>query len=601
MEDLNYWAVTPLQHIAAEVYPHYQQSLLRSNAVDFDDLILLAATLLRENPTLREDLDQHFRFVLVDEYQDTNLSQYAIVRGLSLRQPNLTVTGDPDQSIYAWRGASIRNILQFEQDYPDARVVRLEENYRSTTSILRVADGLIARNKQRKHKTLYTSNPRGANVRVVEYDTGASEAAGVVEQIAKAVNAGDRRARDHAILMRTNALSRQFEHEFRTRGIAYQIVHGVEFYKRKEVKDVLAYLQWISNPKDDVALLRAIQAPPRGIGRVTLDRVRRHAEQHRISLGEALDDDQLLASLSGRPAKSLKQFAAQLRAMRQRITDPVADLVNYVLIQSGYRDALREANTEEDNQRAANVEELVSAARDFDSQQDSEQSGLEGFLEQAALVNETDDWAAESDRVTLMTLHAAKGLEFPVVYITAVEDGIVPHARAIEDLDRIEEERRLLFVGITRAKLELQLSFCRYRQTRGVDRRQVVSSFMGELPQDVLTIEREEAMCWHEPNAYARSARRETKLPPARRLAAAPARLMTAAQLSGVEPVVADPDTFVVGMMVAHPTYGAGKIVDLSGTGKRRYAAVQFFQPPHKQSFSLAHSPLQPVQASVGD
>lgn len=473
--------------IISKVYQTYQQMLIQANAADFDDLLLHVANLLRDNPELRRQLDSRYRYIMVDEYQDTNLAQYAIVRAMSVDYPNLAVTGDPDQSIYGWRGANLNNILEFERDFPNVRVVRLERNYRSTKSILHVAATLIAHNVRRKEKGLYTENGSGCPVRLVCYPTHVDEARDIAAQIAQQIRSGQRTARDFAIFYRINALSRWFELALREVGVPYQLVHGVEFFQRKEIKDVLAYLHLLENPHDQVAFLRVINTPPRGIGRTTVERLVVHARQHRLSLLEAARDAHRIPSLNRRAAASLRDFAAMIDRLALAAGGPLEQLVGLVLSESGYRDHLRnQANeslgNEEQQDRLANVEELLTVAREFDQRHQGAGS-LEGFLEQTSLVNDTDGWEPSAERVSLMTLHASKGLEFPVVFLPAVEEGLLPHERSRHDPDRLEEERRLMFVGITRCQQQLQISWANYREYRGQRRPTIPSSFLVELPR----------------------------------------------------------------------------------------------------------------------
>jgi len=467
--------------VCEKVYPAYEATLRRANAVDFDDLLLLMAELLRENPEVRSSLDDRFRYVLVDEYQDTNLAQFAIVRAISVEHPNLAVTGDPDQSIYGWRGATLRNILEFERAYPDVRIVRLEQNYRSTQRILEVAAMLIRHNIRRKEKALFTYNGEGVPVRVIRYDNQADEARGIAEVIATEIRSGRRRAADFAVFYRTNALSRPIEFALREQGIPYQLVRGLEFFQRQEIKDVVAYLQLLANPRDEIALLRMINTPNRGIGRTTIDRLTRHALDRGIALIDAAREVDQIGTINPRSTGAVQRFIAMYDRLSQKVDAPVEELLGHVLTESGYEERLRSSGVEQDEDRLANIEELLSVARQFDEQHGSR---LEGFLEETALVSDTDDWESSRDRVTLMTLHASKGLEFPVVFITAVEQGLVPHERSWSEPEQMEEERRLLFVGITRAKEWLQMSMARYRDFRGQRRLTIPSPFLMELPRD---------------------------------------------------------------------------------------------------------------------
>ncbi len=481
----------PTGSVVAKVYPVYQRRMLAANAVDFDDLLMHVGIMLRENPELRETLDERLRFILVDEYQDTNLAQYAIVRGLSINHPNLAVTGDPDQCIYCWRGANLSNILDFERDFPHVKVVRLEQNYRSTPNILRVADHLIAHNIRRKEKRLLTTKPSGDPVRLVVYATSKDEAEDIADQVVSRLSEG-RRPRDFAVFYRTNALSRMLEEAFLRRGVPYQIVSGQEFYQRREVKDVLAYLHLLNNARHDAALRRVINTPARGIGKTTLSHVDEHARRHNISLLEAARQADRIPSLKKRAATALAKFIGMYDALRESARDSVAEIAARVLDQSGYRHHLTASQSEEDQDRLANVDELLVAAREFDTLH-PDGGGLEAFLEQAALVADSDNWEQADDKVSLMTLHAAKGLEFPVVFLVAVEEGLLPHERSRYNEEQLEEERRLLFVGITRAESELQLSMARRRAMRGDTRPTVPSTFLMELPREELELIEHEA------------------------------------------------------------------------------------------------------------
>ncbi|MHB1034964.1 MAG: ATP-dependent helicase [Pirellulales bacterium] len=577
----------------ARVYPAYQARLLGSNAADFDDLLLHVATLLRENPEVRRTLDERFRFILVDEYQDTNLAQYTIVRALSIDHPNLAVTGDPDQSIYGWRGASIRNILEFEHDFPNVHVVRLEQNYRSTKRILRVAARLISYNVRRKKKDLFTDNDEGRPVRLVTYANNRDEADGIAERIAAAVRSGRRRARDFAIFYRINALSRTLEFALRGQGIPYQMVNGLEFYQRKEIKDVLAYLHLINNPRSDVALERIINTPARGISKPTVQHLRDFAAASGLTLLEAARRGHEIASLNKRAVAAVARFVAMFDQFSSLASASIEEILGNVLSASGYQQHLVESGTEEDQERLANTQELLTAAREFDDRNPGE-GRLEAFLEEVSLVNDTDPWEETSDRVTLMTLHASKGLEFPVVFIVAVEQGLLPHERCVDHPDQLEEERRLLFVGITRAQEELQLSTAASRAFRGQTRTTVPSSFLMELPRDEMQLEG-----WAEPRSWEDFEEPEYAGPRPAPETLSTLRLTTAAELAGQRAAPAvSPDAFHQGMLVRHPEYGLGKVVALSGAGSNRRATVDFTPSIGRKKFVLEQSPLRPVKSS---
>jgi len=584
-----------LGSIIRRVYPAYQADLAKSNAADFDDLLLHAATILRQNPEVRQALDERYRFVLVDEYQDTNLAQYAIARALSIDYPNLAVTGDPDQSIYGWRGANLRNILEFEKDFPNVRVVRLERNYRSTKRILRVAAELIAHNVKRKEKSLYTENGQGLPVRLVTYSNQKDEAESIAARIADEIHSGRRRPRDYAIFYRINALSRAFEFALREYAVPYQMVHGQEFFQRKEIKDVLAYLRLLNNPRDDMGLLRVINAPARGIGKTTMDRLSRHAARRGLTLLEAARECCEIELLGTRAIGQVTEFVRLFDRLASVVDAPVEEILGHVLSLSGYQKRLEESESEEDQQRLANIEELLTVARDFDERNPG-QGHLEEFLEETSLVGDTDDWQPENDRVTLMTLHASKGLEFPVVYLVAVEEGLLPHERSRERDDQLEEERRLMFVGITRSQEELQISMAAYRDFRGQRKLTIPSRFLMELPRGEMEVEDlAAAASWAEP-LYEAPVLPSATRPAATRIAPA-VHLTTAAELANGRPLPPPgPDQFHQGMLVRHPRYGLGRVIALSGSGPGRKATVDFASGAGQKKFVIAKSPLRPVK-----
>ncbi len=616
----------PLGHIVAQVYPAYQKRLLDSSAVDFDDLLLHVATLLQESPEVRQRLDARYRFILVDEYQDTNFSQYMIVRALSRDYSNLAVTGDPDQSIYGWRGANLNNILDFEHDFPGVRIVRLEQNYRSTRRILRVADHLIAHNQRRKAKRLFTENDEGRPVRLTTYASHKVEADAIAQRVFDDVQGGRRRPRDFAIFYRVNALSRSLEFALRDFGIPYQMVNGLEFYQRKEIKDVLAYLHLLNNPRDNVAFLRVVNTPPRGIGRSTIQQLVDYAGRKGKSLLEAAREAGLIESLNKRAAVAVAKFVAMYDRLSLVSHSAVQQIMREVLEQSGYRALLAESEDPQDQERLANIEELITAGHEYDDQNPG--SGqLEGFLEQACLVNDTDAWEVDDDRVTLMTMHAAKGLEFPVVFVIAIEEGLLPHERSRNSPDELEEERRLLFVGLTRAREELHLSWSRYRDYRGTPRMSVPSQFLMELPREELEAaellwtqagepsadDAHDAHDGHDaaPNedeAMGDDSRFESDN--GDQLDFAPekfagVRLTTAAAMAApaaapaaisARPAIA-PDDFFQGMIVQHPSYGLGKITAISGIGPKRSATVTFAAGAGERKFLLIHSQLSPAKS----
>lgn len=592
-----------------EIYPAYQRQLTTSNAMDFDDLLLHSVELLKTNDALRHELDERYRFVMVDEYQDTNLAQYAIARAISIDFPNLAVTGDPDQSIYSWRGANIHNILGFERDYPQVKVVRLEENFRSTPEILSVADQLIQFNTQRKQKSLIGVRNAGQSVALLAFPNQLDESRYIARDIARLVESGEFQYKDFAIFYRINTLSRYLEHTLRESNIPYQVLNGVEFYQRKEVKDIMAYLQLINNPSDDVAFTRIINTPPRGIGKVTLAKISAAARDQRIAMLEAARG--ILDSLSSRTAKGLERFIAMMDALVPLATSQVEAILGHVLSYSGYEDHVRESDERADEDRSANIRELLSAARQFDMLHRGTDY-LDAFLEHTSLVSDTDAWEDESDKVTLMTLHGAKGLEFPVVYMVALEQGKLPHERSLEDPDQLEEERRLMFVGITRAKDLLTLSYARYRDYRGRLAPTVPSDFLMQLPRDEMNVTtpmpetvEDYGEEWDEladdaldfdpaeldEQLVVESTEPKSEAPDLSMLTTAAALAGDDRETAPVEPL--DPNVFTQGMRVVHPEFGLGKIVALSGNGKQRTATVNFVTNGER-TFVLAFSPLRP-------
>jgi DNA helicase-2/ATP-dependent DNA helicase PcrA len=559
-----------ISRTVAQVYPVYEKRMRECNAFDFDDLLYFPALALKNDAELRAELDARFRFVLIDEYQDTNHAQYVIARQLSLDYPNLCVVGDPDQSIYKFRGSDIRNILDFERDFSQARVLTLSLNYRSTKSILRAASHLIAHNQQRKPKDLVTDNPEGQPVTVLTYETGTHEADGMSRRIQAAVASGQRSYRDFAVFLRINALSRAVEQAFIARRIPYQIVRGLAFFERKENRDILAYLRLLVNPRDDLSFLRSVNEPSRGIGKTSLEHLRSYAEPRELSLLAAAEQVQHISQIKGRAASGLRDFAALLRDLQPLLEAAPDEVIRQILDRSGYRQMLRDSRNEEDEERLANIEELITAARQFAAEDGGRT--IADFLENITLASDVDGWDERQDSVSVMTLHAAKGLEFPVVFIAAVEQGILPHERSLSRDEEVEEERRLAFVGITRAKQECYLSHARLREFRGSTLYAIPSSFLDELPAQAID------RCDLSANAGSQRAldewrsgggaaevgwqeagfRSNLQIPPA--------------PVSTTEPA----DGLAEGVFVRHPTFGDGRITSVSGHGARRRVKVRF-------------------------
>lgn len=577
--------------VTAKVFQAYQETLRESSAVDFDDLLVHMVTILKQHPDVRAELDRRFRYVLVDEYQDTNMAQYAIVRAISVDHQNLCVTGDPDQSIYAWRGANLSNILDFEKDFPGCQVVKLERNYRSTKNILLLADGLIRHNRRRKPKALTTENPQGAPVELTIYHTEADEARAVAAKIGELVNEGVYTHRDIAVFSRLNALTRNFEMAFRACEIPYQIVGGFSFYERQEVKDVLAYLSLIANPKDDVSFLRVVNVPPRGVGKTSLDHLAERARALGLPLLAMAREAENVPGLKDKGARALRDFGLlmdELSALRDHTAEEVT---RKLLSLTGYHDYLENSAKGAGEERLANIEELASAARVFDREHPG--ATVLDWLEEISLSSAVDRWKDETGAVTLMTLHAAKGLEFPVVFIVGLEQGILPHSRSNDDSRDLEEERRLLFVGITRAERELYLSHCRVREFRGQRQVTIPSSFIDELPCEPLVVRDLSESEWSGAATASNSWRRTEPRPT---FPAGGFRLTTAAELAGAAstPLPDEINGLRPGMMVRHPEYGLGRLVAIEGAGPKRKGRVAFTLGGER-TFVLAMSPLRPI------
>lgn len=548
----------------ARVYARYEQLLGEMASLDFDDLLLKAAVLLRTDTTLRDRLEERYRFVLVDEYQDTNAAQYLIARRLTMRKQNLCATGDPDQSIYGWRGANIGNILSFERDYPQAKVVRLEQNYRSTGRILAAADALIAGNLKRKAKSLWTENADGPAVRLLDFENGEQEATVIAGEIAERCRRGGADG-GIAVFYRVNALSRVMEEALLRAGVRYQVARGLEFYNRKEIKDVLAYLRVLSNPADEVALLRIINTPARGIGTTTIERLRTRSKESGRRVPDLIADPVERQKL-GRAVAKLERFAELLSRLGTVIQQRPAMALVTVLRESGLEAMYEGEERAGGDDAAANLSELVSAAAQF--QESNRDATVMDWLEHAALVSDVDALDAAAQGVTLMTLHASKGLEFDVVYVIGLEEGLLPFRRKDEsgrgDAD-LEEERRLCFVGMTRARRELSLSLSRFRMLRGVTQRTVRSPFLDELPR--------ESVQWI---SYAAEGSMRNRYP------------------KGGDSPPLNLANWQVGTLVQHPALGLGRIVSFSRGSRETHVEVQFRSGTRK-SWVLEYADLKRV------
>lgn len=473
----------------AKVYREYEAQLKANNALDFDDLLVKTVQLLETQPDVLEYYQERFRYIMVDEYQDTNTVQFRLVRLLAGKYRNLCVVGDDDQSIYKFRGANIRNILDFEHEFPDAHVVRLEQNYRSTGNILNAANGVIRNNRNRKEKTLWTDNGDGEKIQLRQFDTAFDEAEFIAEDIKKEVREGAS-YNDSAVLYRTNAQSRLFEEKFIAMNIPYKIVGGINFYARREIKDLLAYLKTVDNGQDDLAVRRIINVPKRGIGLTTINRIQESADERGIGFYEALLAPDLIPGV-GRSASKLDSFAALIEYFKgQTEKESITDLLREIIEKTGYVESLEAEDKVEAESRIENIDELVNkaAAYEEDCQDRGEEASLSGFLEEVALVADIDSLDEDQDYVVLMTLHSAKGLEFPHVYLAGMEDGLFPSYMTItsDDNEDLEEERRLCYVGITRAEEKLTLTCARRRMVRGETQFNKMSRFIKEIPMELI-------------------------------------------------------------------------------------------------------------------
>lgn len=565
----------------ADVYAMYQEKLRENNAVDFDDLLFLAVRLLQENEEVREKYQSRFQYILVDEYQDTNHAQYALTKILAARWRNICVVGDADQSIYAWRGADIRNIIDFTRDYPDAASIKLEQNYRSTKTILHAANAVIDNNESRPKKTLWTENPTGNKIIHYQAQTEHDEADYIAGVIYNRHEISHEPYGDMAILFRTNAQSRVLEEKLMRYAIPYTMVGGTKFYDRKEIKDVLAYLRLLYNPEDSLSLTRIINVPKRNIGATTMEHVAAYAEAQGISLFEALSSTDEIP-VTKRAKASLENFAAMIFDLLNDIEGKdVLSLIETVIKQTGYGDML-DKEAEHDPQgesRKENVGEFLSVAKDY---MDSNPEGnLQDFLENVALVNDVDDFESSDSKVTLMTLHAAKGLEFPVVFLTGLDEGLFPHSRTLMDPAQVEEERRLAYVGITRAERQLYVTNAVTRTMYGRISAYMPSRFLAEIPPQFMED-------YHRKSAMPQS--RTTAVPGKQRVS-----ILTKPVASSLPKKHAVTDTFTKGDKVRHKIWGIGTVLDVIGEGPNMQMKIQFPTKGVRQVV-VKYAPLEKIQ-----
>lgn len=542
-----------------EVYELYQKKLVANNALDFDDLLILAVRLLEKEPQVKEYYQEKFQYILVDEYQDTNQVQYRLTGLLAAKYRNLCVVGDSDQSIYRWRGADIRNILNFTNDYPEAKTIKLEQNYRSTQTILDAANAVIANNTNRPTKKLWTENVPGNKIQLYQAEDEKDEARFITDTIFKLKTIYRESYRGIAVLYRTNAQSRVIEEMLVKSSIPYTIVGGVKFYERKEIKDILSYLRVIFDPYDAVSLRRIINVPKRGIGATSVERLAEYAETAQITLFDAVSNADAVPKLSAKIRKALDELAAlifSLAALKDQV--PVAALLEKLLADSGYVTELEQEHNPQADARIENLEELLSVAQDFAS--DGEEDTLENFLNHVSLVTDIDNLDLEQERVTLMTLHSAKGLEFPEVFLAGMEEGIFPHARTLMDEEELEEERRLCYVGITRAKNRLYLSCARMRTLYGRTVAYSPSRFLTEIPVHL----------WEAVNPR----KAHTGFSSAASRPVSHTASGTSSHVSVLPPRQAI--TWQAGDRAMHTKWGIGTVLSVSGTGEGQQLKISF-------------------------
>lgn len=546
------------QQKVADVYEYYERELRKNNALDFDDLLLVAVKLLQSNAAVLEKYSKRFKYVMIDEYQDTNHAQYLLAYLLSSHWKNIAVVGDADQSIYAWRGADIQNILDFEKDYPNCTSIKLEQNYRSTKIILDAANAVIDNNEGRPEKNLWTDKVEGAKIQHFTAQSEHEEAAFIGDTIVKKHDIHGVPYGDMAILYRTNAQSRVLEEALIKRALPYTMVGGTKFYDRKEIKDVLAYLRVLYNPFDDLSLLRIINVPKRSIGATTVSKLQDYARENGTSLFMTLTQLHLVDTIKGKTKEKLEEFGILIFTLVAEMDDKsVLDILEAILDRTGYLAQLEESTDPQDQTRAENIGELLSVAKDF---QDTNPTGtVEDFLEQVALVNDVDSFEQEESKVTLMTLHAAKGLEFPIVFLGGLEEGLFPHSRTLMNPEEIEEERRLAYVGITRAEKELYISNATTRTVFGRTSSYLPSRFIDEIPAELVD-----------------SLRAKRRIPDD--IKQTVPRHMSVASRPVTKPIIRNEviADWKVGDTAIHSKWGNGKVVNVSGEGAGMKLTIEF-------------------------
>ena len=571
-----------LSRSVARIYLAYQKTLIRNQALDFDDLLMRTAQLLQTDAEARRELQERWRYVMIDEYQDTNHAQFILAQLLSAGHRNICVVGDPDQSIYGWRGANLGNILDFEKHFPEAKVIKLGQNYRSTPQILTAADHLIQHNRMRRHKPLFTENPDGEKIELACASDEEHEVELAVNWMRQLRDAGTA-WRDMAVFYRINAQSRVVEEGLLHQGIPYQVARGTAFYDRQEIRDAIAYLRVLSNPADEVSLLRIINTPTRGIGQTTIRRVQAHAQSAGITTWQALHHAEAIDGLTNRSITPIMRFVKLYETWQQKMTDGAQETLGFVpaardVVEMVIRDSGLEAHYRaQDEEKAENLAELITAAQSFDEQYADEAADLaqrlRDYLESIALISDVDGLSDAEGAVTLMTLHAAKGLEFAAVAILGLEEGLLPHRQSMDKADQLEEERRLLFVGITRAQQRLHLSHARYRSVRGISERAIPSQFVRELPDDELNVLdlSDQGNDWDDDSDIA-SVASAWQRPRSGRGGRSHVE-----DFEFVDADIAELEhALPIGCMVRHPRFGVGRVVSVTGAGRTARARVDF-------------------------
>ncbi|MGM0472299.1 MAG: DNA helicase PcrA [Bacillota bacterium] len=549
------------ERVIGEIYELYQKRLKENNALDFDDLIMKLVELFREYELVLEYYQQRFRYILIDEYQDVNQAQYELVNLLAAQHQNICVVGDDDQGIYGFRGADVSNILNFEEDYPESKVIKLEQNYRSTKKILDAAYQVVRHNQGRKAKKLWTANDEGAPLEYYKARSGKEEAVYIAHQIEQ-LSQGELNYDDIAILYRTNAQSRILEEVLMKEGIPYRMVGGLKFYERKEIKDILAYLRVLYNPNDDVGLGRIINVPKRGIGATTVERLTNFASEQNITLYQAVQRVDEIESISSRFSNKVAEFGELITYYRSRLEELNAlELTTELLDEIGYIRELEAKGTPEAKNRIENIEELLAGIEEYVESEG--ESNLGGYLEEVALVSDIDRVDDDAAAVMMMTLHSAKGLEFPAVFLTGLEEGIFPHSRSIDSKEEIEEERRLCYVGMTRAQEKLYLTHARSRKVYGQSSYNPASRFLDEIPSDLFADNDEQSV-----SSQSSAANKQS--------------------------TADDSEEYTVGDQVEHPKWGVGRIVNTEGSGSDLQLSVAFPDQGVKELI-LSYAPLKRV------